>query len=157
MTVRWSRNGAVFTDHRYSRAHTWSFDGGVDVPASASPLVVRPPFSDASAVDPEEAFVASIASCHMLFFLDYAAQAGFAVDEYADDAIATMGTNAHGKPFVQTVVLAPRVVFSGDRAPTAGEIAALHERAHGDCFIANSVLTEIRIRPATSAGQLPTD
>jgi organic hydroperoxide reductase OsmC/OhrA len=148
MTVRWTRRDAAFIDHRYSRAHTWSFDGGLDVPASPSPLNVRAPFSDAAAVDPEEAFVASIASCHMLFFLDYAAHAGYVVDAYTDAAVATMGTNAHGNAFVQTVVLAPQIAFAGERVPHADEIAALHERAHHACFIANSVLTDVTVRPA---------
>jgi organic hydroperoxide reductase OsmC/OhrA len=151
MTVRWSRGDAAFTDRRYSRAHTWSFDGGIDVPASASPLVVPPPFSDTAAVDPEEAFVASIASCHMLFFLDYAAQAGYVVDAYTDAAVATMGTNAHGNDFVARVVLAPQVTFAGERIPDAAAIAGLHDRAHHVCFIANSVLTEIVVQPAATA------
>ena len=147
MTVRWSRGDAPFTDRRYSRAHTWSFDGGIEVPASASPLIVPGPYSNAAAVDPEEAFVASLASCHMLFFLDYAAQAGFAVDTYTDAAVATLGTNAQGNDFVATVVLAPHVTFAGERIPAHAEIDALHERAHHACYIANSVLTEIIVRP----------
>jgi organic hydroperoxide reductase OsmC/OhrA len=150
MTISWSRGDAAFIDRRYSRAHTWSFDGGLEVHASASPLVVPAPYSDAAAVDPEEAFVASIASCHMLFVLDYAARAGFVVDGYRDAAVATMGTNAHGNAFVATVVLAPQITFSGDRIPGAGEIAALHERAHHACFIANSVLTEVVVRPVAA-------
>jgi organic hydroperoxide reductase OsmC/OhrA len=145
--VRWERNDAVFSDRRYSRAHVWTFDGGSEVKASASPLIVRAPFSDPAAVDPEEAFVASIASCHMLFFLDYAAQAKFVVDSYADLATGTMGKNEDGKEFVATVVLAPRVRFSGAPQPAPAEIAALHERAHHDCFIANSVKTDIVVRP----------
>jgi len=146
-TVRWSRNDAAFNDRRYSRAHTWAFDGGVEVPASASPLVVREPFSDPRAVDPEEAFVASVSSCHMLFFLDFAAQATYVVDSYEDTATATMGANAEGKDFVATIALAPRVRFSGSLQPTPEEIAALHERAHHDCFIANSVKTAIVVTP----------
>jgi organic hydroperoxide reductase OsmC/OhrA len=126
----------------------WSFDGGIDVPASASPLVVRAPFSVARAVDPEEAFVASIASCHMLFFLDYAATAGFVVDRYIDDACGAMGTNAHDKPYVATVTLSPQVAFSGSPLPTDADVHALHERAHDDCYLANSVLTQIVITPA---------
>jgi organic hydroperoxide reductase OsmC/OhrA len=145
-TVRWQRDGAVFTDRRYSRAHVLVFDGGIEVPGSASPLHVRTPLSDANAVDPEEAYTASISSCHMLFFLDHAAQAGFVVDSYDDTATATLGRNAAGKEFVATVELAPRLVFSGDRRPTNEEVAVLHHRAHDDCFIANSVLTEIVIR-----------
>jgi organic hydroperoxide reductase OsmC/OhrA len=146
-TVRWERDGAAFSDRRYSRAHTWTFDGGIEVKASASPLIVRAPFSDAQAIDPEEAFIASISSCHMLFFLDYAAQAQFVVDEYEDTAVGTMGKNAAGKEFVATIVLAPRIGFSGTPQPGAEEVAALHERAHHDCFIANSVKTAIVVRP----------
>lgn len=144
-TVRWNRNDAVFNDRRYSRAHVWSFDGGALVKASASPSIVRAPFSDASAVDPEEAFVASVSSCHMLFFLDYAAQAKFVVDSYEDVATGTMGKNERGQDFVATIVLAPRVRFSGSPQPTAQEIAALHERSHHECFIANSIKTAVTV------------
>jgi organic hydroperoxide reductase OsmC/OhrA len=144
-TIRWSRGEATFTDRRYSRAHTWSFDGGIEVRASASPQVVREPFSDPHAVDPEEAYIASVSSCHMLFFLDYAAQAKFVVDSYADTATGTMGKNAAGQQWVATIALAPVICFSGDSQPTAAEIATLHERAHHDCFIANSVFTKISV------------
>jgi organic hydroperoxide reductase OsmC/OhrA len=119
----------------------------VEVKASASPLVVRAPFSDAQAVDPEEAFVASVSSCHMLFFLDYAARAKFVVDSYDDAAVGTMGKDDAGRDYVATIVLAPRIRFSGATQPTSEEIAALHERAHRDCFIANSVKTKISIAP----------
>jgi organic hydroperoxide reductase OsmC/OhrA len=145
-TVRWERGDAAFTDRRYSRAHVWAFDGGIEVRASASPLVVRAPFSDPHAVDPEEAFVASVSSCHMLFFLDYAAQAKFVVDGYEDTATGTMGKNDAGQDFVQTIVLAPQVRFAGSSLPSKGELAGLHERAHHDCFIANSVKTEIVVK-----------
>ena len=146
-TVRWERGDAAFCDRRYSRAHVWAFDGGVEVKASASPLVVRTPFSDPHAVDPEEAFVASVSSCHMLFFLDYAAQAAFVVDAYEDTATGTMGKNERGKDFVEHIGLAPRIRFSGTRQPTAAEIAAIHERSHAECFIANSVKTAITVSP----------
>lgn len=144
-TVRWSRGEAAFSDRRYSRAHTWSFDGGIEVRASASPLVVREPFSDSHAVDPEEAFIASVSSCHMLFFLDFAAKAKYVVDSYTDTATGTLGKNAAGKEYVETIVLAPDIRFSGDHQPTAADIAALHERAHHECYIANSVLTKITV------------
>jgi organic hydroperoxide reductase OsmC/OhrA len=146
-TVRWRRDGEAFTDRRYSRAHVWAFDGGIEVRASSSPQVVRLPFSDASAVDPEEAFIASVSSCHMLFFLDYAAQAKLVVDDYEDAAVGTLGTNDDGKEYVATIVLAPRVRFSGVPQPTPEEIAALHARAHHDCYIANSVKSEITVVP----------
>lgn len=142
-TVRWQRDGATFSDRRYSRAHVWAFDGGIEVAGSASPLHVRAPFSDPNAIDPEEAFTASISSCHMLFFLDYAAQAGLVVDAYEDTAVATLGRNATGKEYVARVELAPRVVFASGSGPADEEIAVLHRRSHDDCFIANSVLTEI--------------
>jgi len=145
-TVRWMRGaGEAFNDRRYSRAHTWAFDGGVEVAASASPLIVRAPFSDPHAVDPEEAFIASVSSCHMLFFLDYAAQAKFVVDKYEDVATGTMGTNEAAQEYVATIVLAPHIHFSGSAQPTPEEVAALHHRAHHDCYIANSVRTEITI------------
>jgi organic hydroperoxide reductase OsmC/OhrA len=146
-TIRWARADAVFSDRRYSRAHTWAFDGGIEVKASASPLVVRAPFSDPHAVDPEEAYLASVSSCHMLFFLDYAARANYVVDSYEDTATAAMGTNDNGKEFVATIVLAPCVRFSGPLQPSAADIDALHERAHHDCFIANSVKTAIVVEP----------
>ena len=144
-TILWQRGDAVFNDRRYSRAHAWSFDGGAEVRASASPLIVREPLSDANAVDPEEAFVASVSSCHMLFFLDYAAQAHFVVDSYEDTATGTMGKSESGRDFVEHIVLAPRIRFSGPHRPTPEEIAALHHRAHDDCFIANSVKTNITV------------
>jgi len=142
-TVRWQRNGAVFTDNRYSRAHVWAFDGGVEVPASSSPSVVRVPLSRADAVDPEEAFVAALASCHMLFFLSFAARSGFVVDAYEDEAAGVMGHNTQSKLYVAKVTLRPRVTLSGARSPTAAEIAGLHHKSHEECFIANSVKTEI--------------
>jgi organic hydroperoxide reductase OsmC/OhrA len=146
--IQWQRQGAVFTDKRYSRGHVWHFDGGTSVPASSSPNAVREPYSVAAAVDPEEAFVASIASCHMLWFLDIAARAAWVVDSYVDDAVGVMTANAQGKPWVSLVTLRPRVVFAGDKQPDATEIARLHHRAHEECFIANSVRSEVRIEPA---------
>jgi organic hydroperoxide reductase OsmC/OhrA len=118
------------------------------VPASSSPQAVRAPYSVAAAVDPEEAFVASISSCHMLWFLDIAARAGWTVDSYVDDAVGVMTANAQGKQWVNLVTLRPRVVFAGDPAPDAAEIARLHHVAHEECFIANSVRSEVRIEPA---------
>jgi len=145
--IRWSRGEAVFTDNRYSRGHTWHFDGGVAVPASSSPHVVRVPYSVAAAVDPEEAFVASISSCHMLWFLSIAAEAGFRVDDYVDEAVGVMGKNAAGKTAVARVTLRPRVIFSGAQVPTRVQLDELHHRAHEECFIANSVTTEIVCEP----------
>lgn len=141
-TIAWQRAGSNFTDRRYSRAHRWSFDGGASVPASSSPHVVRLPFSDPAAVDPEEAFVAALSSCHMLWFLDLAAQAGHVVEDYEDHAKGFMSKNASGKEWVARVELAPRVRFAGN-APDAAALAALHHRAHEECYLANSVKTEV--------------
>jgi organic hydroperoxide reductase OsmC/OhrA len=149
-TIHWSRNGAVFTDQRYSRAHRWRFDGGVEVPASSSPHVVRVPLSDANAVDPEEAFVASLSSCHMLFFLSFAARDGFVVDEYVDEAVGVMEKDSGGRMAITVVTLRPAVMFSGDRSPTQRELDALHHEAHDACFIANSVKTDVRCEPRRS-------
>ncbi|MDP9141902.1 MAG: OsmC family protein [Pseudomonadota bacterium] len=147
--IHWQRSATEkFTDQRYSRGHQWRFDGGVDVPASSSPLVVPLPYSVAAAVDPEEAFIASLSSCHMLFFLSYAAQKGFVIDQYADNAVGTMGRNEQGQTAMLKVVLNPQIQWSGERQPSADEIAALHERAHHDCFLANSVRCEVLVAPA---------
>lgn len=145
--IRWHLAGADFLAKRYSRAHTWTFDGGVVVPASSSPLVVPLPMSDAAAVDPEEAFVASLSSCHMLWFLDIASRAGYAVDSYEDAADGRMGRNAAGKLVVDVVTLRPRARFAGARVPDPAALAALHHEAHEECFLANSVRCEIRCEP----------
>ena len=145
--IRWSVGDADFRGKRYSRAHSWSFDGGVVVPASSSPLVVPLPMSDARAVDPEEAFVASLSSCHMLWFLDLASRAGYAIASYEDAADGRMGRNAAGKLVVDLVTLRPRVRVTGARVPDAATLAALHHQAHEECFLANSVRCEIRCEP----------
>ncbi|MDQ2680059.1 MAG: OsmC family protein [Candidatus Eremiobacteraeota bacterium] len=149
-TIRWSRGTQIFADNRYSRAHVWRFDGGAEVPGSSSPHVVREPYSDASAVDPEEAFVAALSSCHMLVFLGLAARAGFVVDEYADDASGSMSKNEHGKQYIARVTLRPKVAFSGDKRPSHDELVALHHGAHDDCFIANSVITTVERTPVST-------
>jgi organic hydroperoxide reductase OsmC/OhrA len=135
-----------FTDNQYSRRHRWPFDGGVEVPGSPSPHVVPPPQSDPSAVDPEEAFVAALSSCHMLFFLSIAAKRGFVVDEYVDDAVGVLEKGADGKQWMTRVTLRPRIEFAG-RAPSGDELDALHHRAHELCYIANSVKTEVTVTP----------
>lgn len=149
--IHWERGGAVFTDNRYSRGHSWHFDGGVAVPASSSPHTVRVPLSVEAAVDPEEALVAALASCHMLWFLSLAATARWRIDGYTDEAVGSMGRNAAGKIAMLSVTLRPRVSFSGERLPTRAEIVQLHERAHGECFIANSVTTAVQIEPVFDA------
>ena len=146
-TVSWQRGDAKFTDNRYSRAHQWKFDGGTVVPASSSPLVVPVPQSNAAAVDPEEAFVASLSSCHMLFFLFHAAKKGFVVDGYEDAAVGVMGKNAEGRTAMLKVALHPRVTFAGDTRPTAQDLDAMHHQSHLDCFIANSVKCEVAVEP----------
>ena len=145
--IHWERAGAPFTDNRYSRGHWWHFDGGVEVRASSSPQVVRVPMSVEAAVDPEEAFVAALSSCHMLWFLSLAAGERWRVEEYTDDARGVMGKNAAGKTAMLTVRLRPHVRFSGERLPSRQDIARLHHRAHEECFIASSVTTEVLIEP----------
>lgn len=145
----WQRQpGEAFSDNRYSRRHVLKFDGGTEVPASSSPSVVPLPLSDASAVDPEEMFVASLASCHMLWFLSLAAGAGHRVERYEDDAVGTMARNADGRIAMTRVVLRPQVTFvTGSPAPDAAALQALHHDAHERCFIANSVKTDVRCDP----------
>ncbi|OLO04688.1 OsmC family protein [Salinicola socius] len=143
-TVRWQRQSEeAFTDNRYSRGHEWLFDGGVSVPASSSPHVVPLPYSIESHVDPEEAFVASLASCHMLVFLGIAAKRRFAVDRYEDQAIGVMEKNAEGRLSITRVTLRPAVTFSGERRPTREQLETMHHQAHRGCFIANSVKTAV--------------
>ncbi len=140
-TIDWRSDGA-FASGGYSRRHHWRFDGGAEVTASASPDVVPAPMSDPAAVDPEEALVASVASCHMLWFLDLARQAGFSVAEYEDAAEGVMGRIAPGRMALTRIALRPRIRFE-DRAPGETELALLHEQAHARCFIANSLKTEV--------------
>jgi len=142
-TISWQRGDRPFASDAYSRGHEWLFDGGLTVKASASPHIVPLPLSVAENVDPEEAFVASLSSCHMLFFLDIACRAGFVVDAYRDAAIGTLAKNAAGKNAMTKVVLRPAATWSGDAVPSPEEIAEMHHRAHELCFIANSVTTEV--------------
>ena len=147
LTVHWERQAQPFLDQRYSRRHRWSFDGGIEVAASSSPEIVPLPMSAADAVDPEEAFVASLSSCHLLWFLSLAAKAGYVVDRYEDRPVGVMGRNAAGKMAMSTVTLRPRVTFSGARIPDAAALADLHHQAHEACFIASSVLTTVTCEP----------
>ena len=145
-TIKWERRaGENFTDNRYSRAHQWDFDGGVSVPASSSPQAVRVPLSNPAAVDPEEAFVASLSSCHMLWFLSLAAKKGFVVDSYEDKAVGRLERNEQGRTAMSRVVLKPEIRFGGATQPTPEELRALHEAAHHECFIANSVKTTVTV------------
>lgn len=147
--VHWARLESPFIDNRYSRAHTWHFDGGAVVPASSSPHVVRLPYSDPSCVDPEEAFVAALSSCHMLWFLGFAAQQGYVIDRYRDAAIGTMHKDQDGREAIACVTLHPRVIFSA-KMPTDAEVEQLHHQAHDSCFLANSVKTEILVQGSWS-------
>jgi len=142
--VAWQRGSQPFLDGRYSRAHAWRFDGGLDVPASSSPLSVPLPMSDASALDPEEALVAAASSCHMLFFLSLAAGRGFTVDSYVDDAVGFMDKDGQGRIAMTRIALRPAIVFAGQR-PAQDELDALHHEAHARCYIANSLRTEVLV------------
>jgi len=147
-TITWTFQGGEFLKGRYSREHTWTFDGGVTVPASPSPSAVPKPYANESCVDPEEAYVASIASCHMLTFLFLASRQGFEIASYEDEAVGSMKKNERNVFWVSDVVLRPRIVYSGARVPTPEEEERLHHQSHEQCFIANSVKTEIRVEQA---------
>jgi organic hydroperoxide reductase OsmC/OhrA len=145
--VEWQRGADErFTDRRYSRAHRWTFDGGVSVAASSSPHAVPLPYSEPANVDPEEAYVAALSSCHMLTFLWLAANDGYVVDSYRDDAEGTMSSIGGGKLAVTRVTLKPLIAFSGDKRPTQAGVDDLHHRAHEECFLANSVKTQIDVQ-----------
>jgi organic hydroperoxide reductase OsmC/OhrA len=149
--VSWARApGESFVDNRYSRRHALRFDGGAELAGSSSPLSVPLPMSDASAVDPEEMFVASISSCHMLWFLGLAVKQKFCVDRYFDAAVGVMEKTAEGRVAVTRVTLRPEVIFSGERTPSHAEIEALHHEAHEACYIANSVKSEVVCEPVFS-------
>lgn len=143
--IAWQRNQDKFTDNRYHRAHQWRFDGGVTVPASSSPHAVRVPFSDPANVDPEEAYVAALSSCHMLWFLSIAAQEGYRVDAYLDAAEGVLESNEHGQEVMTRITLKPSVTFSGKKIPSDAALAHLHHLAHQSCYLANSVKTAIEI------------
>jgi len=143
-SVRWVRGeGEAFVDDQYSRGHAWHFDGGACVAASASSHVVPLPYCVEANVDPEEAFVASLSSCHMLFFLSIAAQEGFVVDEYVDDAVGVLESDREDKISMTRVALRPAVTFSGAKRPTLAQLEAMHHQSHEQCFIANSVKTHV--------------
>ncbi|HXJ22731.1 MAG TPA: OsmC family protein [Polyangia bacterium] len=144
-TVSWKADNEHFLQGKFTRQHTWVFDGGVMVAASASPAVVPAPYSNAAAVDPEEAYVASVSSCHMLTFLWEARKAGFRIESYEDDAVGEMTKNERGVPWISKIVLHPRIVYGGDKRPSASDEAELHHKAHEGCFIAQSVKTEITV------------
>jgi organic hydroperoxide reductase OsmC/OhrA len=144
-TISWKRTAPGFLKGEYSREHTWTFDGGLVVPASPSPSVVRAPYSNPANVDPEEAFVAAISSCHMLSFLYLASRHGFQVDAYQDEATGVMTKNEKGVLWVSAVTLHPKITYGGDKLPTPAQISELHHLAHEQCFIANSVRTHVSV------------
>jgi len=145
-TIEWRRGDAAFKYETYSRSHVLRFEGGIEVPARAAPANIPPTAAGGPGVDPEQAFVASLSSCHMLWFLHLACRAGHVVERYVDEASGVLGKGADGRMAMTRVTLNPVVAFSGT-APTAQAHAALHEKAHEHCFIANSVKTEVVLTP----------
>lgn len=141
----WQRGSQVFTDKRYSRAHVLRFDGGIEVAGSSSKHSVPLPYSVEAAIDPEEALVSALSSCHMLWFLGIAAQRGHVVDSYHDHAEGVMSRNEQGRLAITKVTLRPRIVFSGAQPPSAQDIEAMHQEAHASCYIANSVRSEVMV------------
>ncbi len=147
--ILWQLEGEDFRAGKYTREHVWKFDGGLSVAASASPQIVPLPFSNPAGVDPEEAFVASIASCHLLTFLYLAARKGFEVTRYSDTAVGTLTKNERGVPWVSKITLRPRIEYAEGGRPSAALEAELHHAAHEQCFIANSVKTAIVVDAAS--------
>jgi organic hydroperoxide reductase OsmC/OhrA len=150
-TIRWKRTSADFLKGRYSREHTWTFDGGLTVAASPAPAVVPVPFSNPANIDPEEAFVASLSSCHMLTYLYLAGRQGFQVDSYEDDAVGAVTKNERGIPWISAITLHPKITYSGEKLPAPADEERLHHLAHEQCFIANSIKTAVTVA-AGSAG-----
>ncbi len=150
--ILWLRGDQNFLDNHYSRKHVIQLDGGLEIPASSSPHNVPLPYSDESAADPEELLLAALSNCHMLWFLAIAAKRKFCVDSYEDNATGTMAKNANGKLFLAQATLNPITTFSGEKIPSQQELEGLHHKAHEECFIANSVLTEIICRPVLGNG-----
>jgi organic hydroperoxide reductase OsmC/OhrA len=144
-TIKWTRNSPDFLKGKYSREHIWTFDGGVTVPATSSQHVVPVPYSNPANVDPEEAFVASLSSCHMLTFLFLAQKQGFQIDSYEDEAVGVVTKNEANKMWVSAVTLSPKIAFSGEKLPSAEDQERLHHLAHENCFIANSVKTAVTV------------
>ncbi|MEM9110737.1 MAG: OsmC family protein [Planctomycetota bacterium] len=147
-TIKWVSRGEDFLSGKYSREHMWAFDGGAVVPASPAPAVVPAPYSNPDYVDPEEAFVASASSCHMLTFLHLAGRAGFRIEQYTDEAVGVVAKGDNGVPWVSMITLRPQISYAGDTTPTAEESKQLHHHAHEQCFIANSIKSEVVIKHA---------
>jgi len=145
--ISWKNDSPdTFTKNRYTRGHTWTFDGGVEVPASSSPHSVRVPFSVEEAVDPEEALVASASSCHMLTFLWVASKNGFVIESYEDNAVGEMTKNENGVEWMSKITLDPKIEWSADKIPSVEELAEMHHQAHEQCYIANSIKPEIVVK-----------
>ena len=145
-TIEWRREGQTFSDNQYVRAHDWRFDGGAVVRGSSAPSSVPAPMSDPAAVDPEEALVAAVSSCHMLFFLAFARKDGFVVDRYRDEASGLLGRDDRGRISITTVILRPAVDFAGE-GPDPAALDDLHHRAHEACYIANSIRAAVTVEP----------
>jgi organic hydroperoxide reductase OsmC/OhrA len=141
--IIWARNGADFGYKNYSRDHVWRFDNGVEIPASAAPAYLGNP----QRVDPESAFVAALSSCHMLTFLALASNKGFVIDSYEDNAVGRLEKNANGKLAITHVELRPKIRYGGEKRPTQADLEWLHDKAHRECFIANSVTAEVKVSP----------
>jgi organic hydroperoxide reductase OsmC/OhrA len=144
-SIHWERSGPDMLKGKFSREHTWVFDGGLTVKASASPSVVPAPYSNPAGVDPEEAFVASLSSCHMLTYIYLASRQGFLIDSYRDDAVGVLSKNDQGALWISAVTLRPQIIYSGEKRPTPAEEDELHHRAHEQCFISNSVKTAVTV------------
>jgi organic hydroperoxide reductase OsmC/OhrA len=147
-TVSWKSDNENFLTGKFTRVHSWTFDGGAVVAASASPSVVPAPYSSTAGVDPEEAFVASVSSCHLLTFLHEARKAGFRVDAYDDEAVGEMTKNERGVPWISKITLNPRIVYGGDKRPSPEDVDQLHHKAHDFCFIAQSIKTDVIVGSA---------
>ena len=139
--IKWTRGSIDFAYKTYSRDHSWRFDNGVEVPASAAPAYL----GNAQRVDPEAAFVAALSSCHMLTFLALASNKGFVVDSYEDNAVGHLEKNPAGKLAITRVELHPKIIYGGAKQPAPADLEWLHDKAHRECFIANSVTTEVRV------------
>lgn len=146
--IGWKCSGAEFLKGKYSREHTWTFDGGATVPASSSPSVVPEPWSNPACVDPEEAFIAAVSSCHMLWYLSLAARQGLVVESYDDEAVGIMTKNDNGELWISSIKLNPQIAYGGERSPTPAEEERLHHLAHERCFIANSIKTKVTVGDA---------
>jgi organic hydroperoxide reductase OsmC/OhrA len=149
-TIRWTCTSPDFLKGKYSREHTWSFDGGLTVPASPAPSGVPAPFSNPAYIDPEEAFVAAVSSCHMLTFLYLAYKQGFKVDSYDDEAVGVLTKNEKGIPWVSSITFYPKIIYNGEKLPTPTDEEQLHHLAHEQCFIANSIKTEVTVAGASA-------